>query len=78
MSCAAGSLGMSQSIWRHCLNRRSHTAWHNSSAGLQVSLTKSQALGNTTSVSARRLTVFPVFREPYHHPEESPALPVVS
>lgn len=42
MFCAAGLPGMSQSIWRHCLNRRSHTAWHNSSAGLQVSLTKSE------------------------------------
>ena len=100
--CVAGLLVTSQSIWRHCLNRRSHTPSHNSSADLQVSLNNSQqyssidstlfpqqglyifwklflSLGHfrMVSVSTHGLTVC-VFRKPYHHPEENPALSVVS
>lgn len=83
MFCVVGLLDMSQSIWRHCLNKRSHTLSHNSSADLQVILIKSQAIFKSNFdldlFSTCRLTVCVcVFRKPYHHPKENPALPVVS
>lgn len=80
MFCVAGSPGMSRSIWRHCLNRKSCKASHNSSAGLRVSLNKSRAMNSQFSLRSLPplMDKLCVSRNPDHHTEENSALPVVS